>query len=137
MKRSSIFPIIYWLFSAEASLAYAESAYSNCKEFAVGDLVEQYRHWDHEERKWNNWQEPKFFAAKWKVVELPRLHKSPTTRESDLVITVQLVQGEYRYSNDDAPLRPGQVERFFSSISYQKANPKSYLQFCDEFRKVR
>lgn len=118
------------------SSSHAAPNYSTCKEFDIGDVVEQYRHWNHEEQKWNSWQQPSLYATKWRVLELPKLRK-PQQGQPELMITVQLIEGEFKTTIPGSSERPGYVDHYLSSINYKEAHPNSYLQFCDEFRKVK
>jgi hypothetical protein len=110
----------------------AVAQYSRCSEFRVGDTVEMYRHWDHENKRWNNWPEEQYFGTKWRIVEL--LLEVTSKGKPHPMIRVQLIEGRMRTSEKE--YHPGFVTLFFSSESYMRANPSSFLQFCDEFRKV-
>ncbi len=122
-----------WLSIIGILLSFSAAAqYSRCSAIQVGDTVEQYRHWDHSNRKWNNWAEEKFFGTKWRIVEL--LLEGSYKGKPNPMIRMQLIQGELRTS--ETTHKPGHVDLFFSSEGYMRANPDSFLQICDEFRKV-
>lgn len=122
-----------WLLIVGLLLSCSATAqYSRCSGLQVGDSVEQYRHWDHENRRWNNWAEEQYFGTKWQIVEL--LLEGMYKEKPNPMIRVQLIHGQMRTSEKE--YNPGFVNLFFSSESYMRANPNSFLQFCDEFRKV-
>lgn len=110
--------------------------YSRCRDIRVGDVLEQYRHWNSDESRWElgpDRQDQK--GQHWRVTELPRMKMEPPLGP-EFQITVQLVQGEYHHY-DGSREGPGLMNGFFSSVVYKEAHPGSFLQFCDEFRKVQ
>ncbi len=139
LRQSALATLLTTVVATNAS-AQAQHTYSTCKEFAVGDQVEQYRHWQYDERRYVSAPEAGMKGTRWKIVELPKLRKDPITGEPDLMIKVQLIRGEYRSTiapSEEPLLRIGQDTIFFTSDRYLRAHRGTTLQFCDEFRKVR
>jgi hypothetical protein len=122
-----------WLLVIGLFVSYTATAqYSRCSDLQIGDTVEQYRHWNHENRRWNNWPEERFFGTKWRIVEL--FLEGSYKGKPNPMIRLQLIQGESRLG--DTTYKPGHVDLFFSSENYMEANPRSFFQLCDEFRKA-
>lgn len=109
---------------------------SSC-DFNVGDTVEQYRHWNHDSKGWNNYPDQLFSGTEWRVLE-------PDPDISRDHLHMQLVVGIYKIGDELRELglrlrnqEPGYVGSFVSSDGYIKENPYSPSQFCEEFRVVR
>ena len=110
----------------------------DCPYMSIGSVVEPYRHWDHQERRWNNYQQPRLYGTKWKVVEKYK------NMEGSYTYTLQLIEGIYRSSAyvDGKTVKDykdiGYVTKFFSSIGYLETHlPNSLSQQCAEFRAVK
>ncbi len=115
-----------------APLAFSAHAfnYSTCKNLKVGDVVTQYRHWNHATEAWNDYPSEEDFGAKLRILAFTK------DAEGFPAAKVQLVAGIIR-SSASGNHHPGNVDIYSSSAGYRTANPKSYLQFCDEYRKVK
>jgi len=108
----------------------------DCPHMSIGSVIEPYRHWNNEEHRWNNYEEPRLYGTKWKVVEKYK------NRQGSYTYTLQLIEGIYRPGNSsvDGTQRvypPGYADRWFSSTRYLKDNPpNSPSQQCASFRAV-